>query len=143
MNLVGLEITITSLISQYVSFFAFGGSNAISSIDLSSAYNGVGNYNVFLVGFLTFLSNWAGPIWWVSATHLIHPRWGKVDRQNYFAVLTFHSAMMLLAIMAACTVLRTHLFIWTVFSPKFLYTTAWVAAHHILINMLREGLTLL
>ncbi|KAJ9301463.1 hypothetical protein DTO271G3_1598 [Paecilomyces variotii] len=143
MDLTGLEITIISLISQYVSFFAFGGSNAISSVDLSSAYNGVGNYNILLVGFLTFMSNWAGPVWWVSATHLIHPRWGNVDRQNHLAVLTFHSTMMLLSVMAACTVLRTHLFIWTVFSPKFLYTAAWVAAHHIVINVLGESLALL
>lgn len=51
--------------------------------------------------------------------------------------------MMLLSVMAACTVLRTHLFIWTVFSPKFLYTAAWVAAHHIVINVLGESIALL
>ncbi|KAK2861104.1 hypothetical protein FQN49_004539 [Arthroderma sp. PD_2] len=34
------EITVSSLLFQYASFFAFGGSNAISSVDLSNAYNG-------------------------------------------------------------------------------------------------------
>ena len=36
-----LELSTTSLLLQYTSFFAFGGSIGISSIDLSSAYNGV------------------------------------------------------------------------------------------------------
>jgi ethanolaminephosphotransferase len=56
-----IEITTTSLLLQHTSFFAFGGSNAISSIDLSSAYNGVSGYNVLAVGILTFVSNWSGP----------------------------------------------------------------------------------
>src|SRR5579862_4091126 len=49
------ELTTTSLLFQYLSFFAFGGSNAISSIDLSNAYNGVSGYNVVVVGILTFV----------------------------------------------------------------------------------------
>src|SRR5580692_4499363 len=66
-----IEITTTSLLLQYASFFAFGGSNAISSIDLSCAYNGVSGYNVLAVGILTFVSNWTGPIYWTSATNLM------------------------------------------------------------------------
>jgi ethanolamine phosphate transferase 2 subunit G len=31
-------------------------------------------------------------------------------------------------------VLREHLFIWTVFSPKFLFTVAWVVGQHVLVN---------
>src|SRR4051794_6078211 len=64
LNLTLAEITTTSLLLQYMSFFAFGGSNAISSVDLSSAYNGVSGYNVIAVGILTFVSNWTGPIFW-------------------------------------------------------------------------------
>ncbi|KAL6850872.1 major facilitator superfamily transporter protein [Amphichorda felina] len=65
------EITITSILLQFVSFFAYGGSNAISSVDLSSAYNGIGGFNVIAVGLLTLISNWAGPIFWTSATNLL------------------------------------------------------------------------
>ncbi|PBP20536.1 GPI ethanolamine phosphate transferase [Diplocarpon rosae] len=65
------EITTTSLLLQYSSFFAFGGSNAISSVDLSSAYNGISGYNVLAVGALTFASNWTGPIFWTSATNIM------------------------------------------------------------------------
>ncbi|CAG8258428.1 unnamed protein product [Penicillium salamii] len=134
MDLTGIEVTITTMIFQYMSFFAFGGSNAISSVDLASAYNGVGSYNVGLVGVLTFVSNWAGPIWWASQSHRLRPR-GIHDAS---ALLTFHVAMSTVSVMAACTALRTHLFIWTVFSPKYLYSMAWAIPNHVAVNLLAE-----
>ncbi|CAL5868848.1 uncharacterized protein PFLUO_LOCUS3075 [Penicillium psychrofluorescens] len=134
-TLTELEVTITTLIAQYMTFFAFGGSNAISSVDLSNAYNGIGSYSVLLVGVLTFVGNWAGPIWWVSASHLLRPDEAPVARQDHAALLTFHVAMSVISVMAACTALRTHLFIWTVFSPKFLYTMAWATVNHIAVNL--------
>ncbi|KAL1980586.1 hypothetical protein VTN96DRAFT_3954 [Rasamsonia emersonii] len=136
MRLSCIETTVTSIFAQYMAFFAFGGSNAISSIDLSSAYNGVSSYNVFLVGLLTFLSNWAGPIWWVSATRLVQSSWTWKDAANHVVLLTVHVTFGLLSIMAACTLLRTHLFVWTVFSPKLLYSMAWALLHHIVVNVL-------
>ena len=138
MDMTGIELTITSLLSQYMTFFVFGGSNAISSVDLSSAYNGIDSYSVVLVGILTFVSNWAGPIWWVSATRLLRSSWTRVEKQSHISLLTFHIAMAVLSVMAACTALRTHLFIWTVFSPKFLYTMAWATLNHIAVNVLSE-----
>lgn len=135
MNLTGIEVTITTLIFQYMTFFAFGGSNAISSVDLASGYNGIDSYSVVLVGVLTFASNWAGPIWWASQSHRLRP---KDTEQDPSALLTFHVAMSLVSVMAACTVLRTHLFIWTVFSPKYLYSMAWATANHVAVNLLGE-----
>ncbi|KAJ5675892.1 GPI ethanolamine phosphate transferase 2 [Penicillium macrosclerotiorum] len=134
MRLTGIEVTITALIMQYTTFFALGGSNAISSVDISSAYNGVGSYSVVLVGILTFLTNWAGPVWWVSMGQLLRPHSTSADH-NVAALLTFHIATSLVSVMAACTALRTHLFIWTVFSPKYLYTLAWATANHIGVNL--------
>lgn len=139
MNLTGVEVTITSLFTQYMTFFAFGGSNAISSVDLSSAYNGIGSYNIILVGILTFMSNWAGPIWWASATRLLRPNQDSMGKRDRISLLTFYATTTLLSAMAACTVLRTHLFIWTVFSPKFLYTMAWTIANHLAVNLLGEA----
>ncbi|KAJ5932714.1 Alkaline phosphatase-like alpha/beta/alpha [Penicillium verrucosum] len=135
MNLTGIEVTITTLIFQYMTFFAFGGSNSISSVDLASGYNGIDSYSVVLVGILTFASNWTGPIWWASQSHRLRP---KNPDQNPSALLTFHVAMSLVSVMAACTVLRTHLFIWTVFSPKYLYSMAWATANHVAVNLLGE-----
>jgi len=45
-----------------------------------------------------------------------------------------------MAVMAACTVLRQHLFIWTVFSPKFLFSMAWAVAWHLGVNIGLGGL---
>lgn len=51
--------------------------------------------------------------------------WGK-----HVALLTLWTGSMLVAVMAACTALRQHLFIWTVFSPKYLFAMAWGVAWH-------------
>jgi ethanolaminephosphotransferase len=139
MDLNLIETTTTSLLLQYMSFFAFGGSNAISSIDLSSAYNGVGGYNVLAVGILTFVSNWTGPMYWTSATNLMLLKLSKTGQQNllgqHLSLLTVFVTSSLVFVMAACTLLRTHLFIWTVFSPKYLYSMAWSLGQHLVINM--------
>ncbi|XRM44552.1 major facilitator super transporter protein, variant 3 [Aspergillus tubingensis] len=143
MNLSALELAITSLIAQYMTFFAFGGSNSIATVDLSNAYNGIGTYNVVLVGILTFISNWAGPIWWVSAAQVLRLNQARHDRESHMAVLTFHMAATLMSVMAACTILRSHLFIWTVFSPKYLYAMAWAILNHLAVNLLGEVLHLI
>lgn len=53
----------------------------------------------------------------------------------HIATSTIFTALSLVAVMAACTALRTHLFIWTVFSPKYLYSMAWSMAYHLGINV--------
>jgi ethanolamine phosphate transferase 2 subunit G len=129
------SLTATSMLLQYSSFFVLGGSNAISSVDLSNAYNGIAGYNVLAVGVLTFISNWAGPIWWVSGTALLmSPSIKRQPPFEHFALLTLFTAFSTLSVMVACTVLREHLFIWTVFSPKFLFTIAWVVGNHAIVN---------
>ncbi|KAL4782743.1 alkaline-phosphatase-like protein [Aspergillus varians] len=138
MSLTSVETTVTSLLMQYITFFAFGGSNAISSVDLSNSYNGIGNYNVILVGILTYVGNWAGPIWWVSATKLLRAGRAWDDNHTHITLLTFHTASTLMSVMAACTALRTHLFIWSVFSPKYLYTVSWAIIHHFAVNLMGE-----
>lgn len=138
-NLSAIETTLSSLILQYASFFAFGGTNAISSIDLSSSYNGVEKYDVALVALLTFCGNWAGPIWWTSATNLLLLGDNNVGRQGiliqHLTLLSAFNTATVLAVMLACTTLRTHLFIWTVFSPKYLYVVAWSVGQHLCINI--------
>ncbi|KAK0748811.1 alkaline-phosphatase-like protein [Apiosordaria backusii] len=136
-----VEISLSSLLLQYASFFAQGGSNAISSIDLSSAYNGVAEYNAVAVGVLTFVSNWAGPVWWsVAGTILLLSKRqqmrGEVNvYKGHVALMTVFMAGKAGAVMGACGVLRDHLFIWTVFSPKYLYVVAWAGGVHLVVNL--------
>lgn len=140
------DITISSILLQYTSFFAFGGSNAISSVDLSSAYNGVSDFNFLAVGILTFLSNWAAPVYFTTATTTLLLRARKSDGREcaafsrHVGMLTIFVTWSVLFIMIACTVLRTHLFVWTVFSPKYLYCMAWSLGQHLGVNVGLGGL---
>ena len=142
-----VEISTSSLLLSFASFFAFGGSNAISSVDLSSAYNGVAGFNVVVVGVLTFVSNWAAPIYWVFAANVLLLRKQRSDggRENnvflqHVALLAVFTTFSVTSVMAACTALRTHLFIWTVFSPKYLYCMAWALGQHLVVHIGLGGL---
>lgn len=144
-----VEITTSSLLLQFASFFAMGGSNAISGVDLSNAYNGVSGFNIVAVGVLTFLSNWAAPVWWTSASNLLLLQSRtqlSSTKQGHNGVFRQHAALLtafvtvtLGFVMLACTALRTHLFIWTVFSPKYLYSMAWCLGQHLVVNMALGG----
>ncbi|KAK3333890.1 alkaline-phosphatase-like protein [Cercophora scortea] len=144
--LTPLELSTSSLLLQFTSFFALGGSNAISSVDLSSAYNGVAEFSAPAVGVLTFVSNFAGPIYWTSATALLLLRKqrtagsGSSVLRAHVALLTVFVTASVACVMAACTVLRTHLFIWTVFSPKYLYCVGWSFGQHLVVNIGLGGL---
>ena len=141
------EISILSILMQHTAFFAMGGTNAISTIDLSNAYNGVKGYNVAVVGLLTFVSNWAGSIWWsLAIARLLLHRAGATSNSSvrssparevlfeHFVTLTVFVAASVSSVMVACFVLREHLFIWTVFSPKYLYMVAWTFGQHLFVN---------
>ena len=130
---------------QHVSFFALGNSNSLSSIDLSNAYNGISSYSIPLVGTLTFISNWAGPIWWTFAAvrFLSTSKAQKVGMDRYVDWMGwcswFHGIVMCFLV-GACIILRTHLFIWTVFSPKFLFQAVWMGLAHIVIEGVIGGI---
>ncbi|KAK1968085.1 GPI ethanolamine phosphate transferase [Colletotrichum sublineola] len=150
LNLDLPALSITSLLLQYASFFAFGGTNAISSVDLSNAYNGVAGFSVIAVGVLTFISNWAGSIYWASATNLLLLQYrsrragddsnGRNVFLRHVGHMTLFTACSVAFIMVACEALRTHLFVWTVFSPKYLYCMAWSIGQHLIINVVIAGL---
>ncbi|KAF3925030.1 hypothetical protein AA313_de0204784 [Arthrobotrys entomopaga] len=167
-----LQLVLTCLTMQHVSFYALGNSNAISSVDLSNAYNGVSGFNVGVVALLCFLTNWAGPILWTSGTVLLMSTWmarrnkpqqlqkkqqqqqqQEVDKKNkdvrkvgmvdtylkYAEVMSTFRAVAMVAVMGACMVLRMHLFVWTVFSPKYLFAMVWTGVHHICIDLVVAG----
>ena len=104
---------------------------------------------MLVVGVLTFVSNWAGPIWWTLAGVVLlgrkraelllaeqqpGERGGNLFK-GHAAVLTVFVAGGVVAVMAACTALRTHLFVWTVFSPKYLYCVAWSLGQHLVVDV--------
>ena len=60
--------------------------------------------------------------------------------QDHVSILTIFVASSLVSVMVACTALRTHLFIWTVFSPKYLYAMAWSIGWHWIVTLGVGGL---
>ena len=116
------------LMFGYACFFALGGSNSIATIDLSNAYHGVSNYNIPLVSTLTYLSNWSHSLIWINFSLRVN----LSSKYNGMGIAkTYFYSISCLSVCIACWVLREHLFIWTVFAPKLLYTGAWLIVHEI------------
>lgn len=116
---------------EFTCFFAFGGSNSLATIDLSNAYNGVSDYNIPLVALLTYLGNWAPSLYWsmVNLTGDV-----RILRSVIYSIFC-------LGVTLACLILREHLFIWTVFSPKLLYVASWLVFHELLMTTVTSLLT--
>ncbi|KAL0973667.1 hypothetical protein UPYG_G00208110 [Umbra pygmaea] len=105
-------------------FFYFqGNSNSIATVDISVGFVGLESYVEAPAVFLTALSTYAGPLLW--AAHLVC----YLSSENRSSVAVGHGCYCLALLrsvpMAAyvvlVTVLRYHLFIWSVFSPKLMY----------------------
>lgn len=103
---------------QQSSFFAMGNSNALSGLDLSQAYNGIGSYNAVLVGLLLFISSFLGAFFWQVEIIV----WTRRPAQNtepdrgsfaraYMIVLSTSYAF---ALCLSCHILRHHLFVYSV-----------------------------
>lgn len=147
-------ITLFSLCMQNLSFFSMGNTNLLATVDLSNSYNGFKSYDVFLVGFLTYVSNFAGPIFWsLASLQLIFEnnvvcfdtKKSSKDLVNLkflkYQILYVKSlggflfySIAGLSLVASCFNLRFHLFIWSVFSPKLLFFASWTLLTNILID---------
>lgn len=139
-----------------------GNTNLLATVDLSNAYNGVASYDVFLVGVLTFVSSFTGPIFWsltlvcwiletnvlsfdseLTQVLILRSRLRfQVFQVKSLLTLTFYSVGAL-SLIGSCINLRFHLFIWTVFSPKLLFFAAWTILVNCLIDFAVVGLLLL
>ncbi|KAJ2087183.1 major facilitator super transporter protein [Coemansia sp. RSA 1813] len=123
----------------YASFFALGNSNSLASLDISNSYAGISRYSEASVGVLMFISNWAGPLWWgtavlASMTLSNGKTQAEFRRELVDMVTVAHvwQACTLLALSVVVALMRTHLFIWSVFSPRYLYQVAWFVGYHVL-----------
>ncbi|KAI8642444.1 alkaline-phosphatase-like protein [Parasitella parasitica] len=128
--LIGVLITCLG----QASFFLTGHGNSLASVDLSNAYVGIQEYDTLLIGISTFCSNWSGSIWWSVAGWALLPR-----EKRWFSYVLTQTIMFSVAITTlsiSVTVLREHLFIWTVFSPKYLYQVAWNFLLHWIVQVL-------
>jgi ethanolaminephosphotransferase len=137
-----LSIIIAGL--SHAAFFITGHTNSIASVDLSNAYIGVQEYNTVLIGLLTFCSNWSASTWWsIAGWALVENVHKQVEEeegriQPWFTFIIAQSALfsLVLSLLSiSVTILREHLFIWTVFSPKYLYQIAWTVLFHWMVQV--------
>lgn len=206
LRLRGFGLALTSIALGKFAYFSFGGTNAISSLDLSLSYNGIAAYEPVLVGTLLLISNFGTAILAsfavisgstlqqcssntgsddgcprplgkemtltqqidndMQAAVIPRPPYGqeksddaserdptsdsmeggisqyasRTSSGSELDILSLWVSIETLAVMAGCAWLREHLFVWTVFSPRFLYGMAWVLGWHMLGNL---GLSLL
>ncbi|XP_013865861.1 GPI ethanolamine phosphate transferase 2 [Austrofundulus limnaeus] len=106
-------------------FFYFqGNSNSIATVDISVGFVGLESYIEAPAVFLTAVSTYAGPLLW--ACHLVCYLSSENERSPVTVSHGCYCLALLRSVPAAAyivlvTVLRYHLFIWSVFSPKLLY----------------------
>ncbi|EGG05875.1 uncharacterized protein MELLADRAFT_87689 [Melampsora larici-populina 98AG31] len=115
-------------------FFAFGGSNSLATVDLSNAYNGITSYSLPIVTILTFLSNFAGPICislgFTSLRTYEQKQGYSLQAQMTRVHLSAYHSIYLFIICLIGTAFSEHLFVYTVFSPAVLYGFVWTFFHY-------------
>ncbi|SCV05188.1 LANO_0H01992g1_1 [Lachancea nothofagi CBS 11611] len=133
---------------QHLTFFQFGSTNSIATVNLTNAYNGVSeNYNIYVVGLLMCVGNFAPSIYWsLSCLKMIYSKqhdskWGTFNKSRLPSLLFY--CVFGCFLFGSCVVQRYHLFIWSVFSPKLCYYVSWNLFMNTLIAWLIEGVLVL
>ena len=99
-----------------VSFFYFGNSNNLSTIDVGAGYTGMVAFMPVIVTSLMAIHTYTGPI--VVMTFFVK---NGMDVNIFLNVLFHHSLLEIIMFCIVSTAMRYHIFVWTVFSPKLLY----------------------
>ncbi|XP_022133279.1 GPI ethanolamine phosphate transferase 2 isoform X2 [Momordica charantia] len=120
--------------------FALGNSNSLATIDVAGAFIGISNYSTLFSGILMFIITYASPtllllsmVMYISIKNLdIAAPPQNVDSGHVLKMilglpclvpLTVNS-ILLMAYTIVLILMRNHLFVWSVFSPKYLYACA-------------------
>ncbi|SCV03748.1 LAMI_0H10638g1_1 [Lachancea mirantina] len=142
-------LSLTSLILQHLTFFQLGNTNSIATVNLANAYNGVSeNYNIYVVGMLMCISNFAPSIYWSLWQLTTAERLGvlRISKMEHLSMLKLPEFVVYCIfgcfLLGSCIILRYHLFIWSVFSPKLCYYVTWNLFMNLIINWGLGGLVL-
>ena len=93
-----------------VSFFQLGGSNSLATIDVGAGYTGLTEFNPVLVTLLMAVHTYSGSLITLLSVPIA-----------LIQALPVTLGLELTMFCLVATLLRHHLFVWTVFSPKLLY----------------------
>ncbi|XP_047261009.1 GPI ethanolamine phosphate transferase 2-like [Capsicum annuum] len=120
--------------------FGLGNTNTLATIDVAGAFIGVLNHSTVLSGVLMFIITYASPMLYLlsmvmynsvkDTSGFIISQDGNIDsllkRTLGFPCLVplGLNSILLVAYTIVLLLMRNHLFVWSVFSPKFLYVCA-------------------
>ncbi|XP_022844207.1 GPI ethanolamine phosphate transferase 2 isoform X3 [Olea europaea var. sylvestris] len=128
--------------------FGLGNTNTLATIDVAGAYIGVSSHSTFISGILMFIITYASPMFALLSMLIyvsVKDMSAFVDTQNDMNVgqllktcvgypclvpLGLNS-IFLVAYTLILLLMRNHLFVWSVFSPKYLYVCATTACIYI------------
>ncbi|KAL5714263.1 hypothetical protein ACHQM5_016248 [Ranunculus cassubicifolius] len=117
--------------------FSLGNTNTLATIDVAGAFIGVSSYSTLFSGILMFVITYASPLLCLlSLTMYISMKNTSVSQDTNLGhdvqmmvgipcvvPLTLNS-IMLTSFTVVLLLMRNHLFVWSVFSPKYLYVIA-------------------
>lgn len=120
--------------------FALGNSNTLATIDVAGAFIGMSSYSTLLSGILMFTITYASPILFLlsvvmyisvkDTSNLVIPQ--NADSGHLLKIMLgfpclvplVANSILLTANTIVLLLMRNHLFVWSVFSPKYLYVCA-------------------
>jgi ethanolaminephosphotransferase len=106
------------------SYFALGNSNGFATIDLGTAYIGMSSYNELLVGVLLITALSSGPLLFFLAS-LKHLNPANISAASFAKILWTWKLANFTWLSFLVILMSNHLFIWTVFTPKWMYSLLW------------------
>ncbi|XP_077982034.1 GPI ethanolamine phosphate transferase 2, catalytic subunit-like [Glandiceps talaboti] len=106
-------------------FYAQGNSNNAATVDISAGYVGLESHIPIIVGLLTFISTYIGPMLWMISlliyiTKNFYHRYNNAIQEIVYTLALFR-ALPLAIYTVVVSLQRYHLFVWSVFSPKLMY----------------------
>ncbi|MCO5584199.1 hypothetical protein L7F22_038122 [Adiantum nelumboides] len=117
--------------------FGMGNTNTLATVDVAGAYIGLNQHSIFLSGLLAFVITYAAPLLYMLGV-LLMVSLAEVDAsveahhgsRGHFLFETIAlscniplllSSVILLSFTLVMLLMQGHLFIWSVFSPKYIY----------------------
>lgn len=124
-------------------FFYQGNSNSLASIDLNAGYVGLSTFNFVAVGFLLTLNTFSGPI--LSFITFIHNNTYDNSEQSLQSANAKYVLPLVVLLIAfpftlyvfVMLLMRQHIFIWSVFSPKLLYEFYYLCLMYLMWSIVR------
>ncbi|KAK7100707.1 GPI ethanolamine phosphate transferase 2-like [Littorina saxatilis] len=118
------------LMMGQASFYFQGNSNSLSTVDVSAGLTALYDYQPVIIGLQMTMSTYAGVFFWlftlckyisVAAPSCHTQKWLSDTYSELCSLALLNRALPLAVYTILVTLMRYHLFVWTVFSPKLLY----------------------